>query len=238
MAEFETVATTHEGAALKGKLIAPDGAGPHPAVLVMATAMGIGDLQIDAARRLAAQGYVALVTDMYGDGASFVDDVAASGVAITPLMTNPALLRNRVVHWFDLLRARPEVAPDRVAAIGYCFGGQCVLELARSGADAKAVVSYHGLLTTHAPAPAGGIKAQVAIYTGRLDPYAPREHVEGFRAEMIASEARFHITELGNSYHSFTDPQAKRVPVPGVEHDPLADALSWAGTLALLKAVV
>ncbi|MFC3173741.1 dienelactone hydrolase family protein [Novosphingobium bradum] len=237
MADFELLQTSHAGAALQGNVHAPAGPGPHPAVLVMSTAMGMGDLANNACAALAREGYLAVATDMYGGGAGFVDDIEASAKAIGPLMTEDGLLRARVVHWFEAVRALPNVDPARVAAIGYCFGGQCVLELARSGAEVTAVVSYHGLLTTRAPARPGAIKAQVCAYTGRLDPYAPRDHVEGFRDEMIAADARFHITELGNSWHSFTDPDAARVPVPGVQFDALARDVSWAGTLAVLKAL-
>jgi dienelactone hydrolase len=237
MTDYETVATVHEGAALQGQLMKPVGAARHPAVLVMSTAMGLDALPLNSVRALVAEGYLAVATDMYGGGVKFVDDLKACAAVYDPLVANPELLRARVVHWFDLVRSRPDVDPKRIAAIGYCFGGQCVLELARSGADVKAVVSYHGLLTTQLPAQPGAIKAHVAVYTGRHDPYAPHEHVEAVRKEMIAADARWQITEFGNSWHGFTDPDVKRVPVPGVEFDAIARDVSWVGTLALLKAV-
>ena len=159
-------------------------------------------------------------------------------LASAPLFADPHLVRGRVAAWFELLKARPEVDPGRIGAIGYCFGGQCVLDLARSGADVKVVVSYHGLLQTALPAPPGGIKAQIVVYSGAKDPYVPREVVSAFQDEMLAAEARWQITVFGEAYHSFTDPDAGQMGLPGLAHDPLAERLSWAGTEILLESLL
>jgi dienelactone hydrolase len=201
--------------------------------MVMHNAHGLGPQVRDAALKLAQQGYLALATDMYGGG-TFHENPSAAGESLGPLWKNPQLLRSRVVAWFDWLQARPEVAPDRIAAIGYCFGGQCVLELARSGADVKAVVSFHGILTTSMPAQAGAVRAQVAVYTGAEDPYAPRKHVDDFQDEMQSAGVRWQITSFGRCYHAFTDANI-RANLPGLAYDPIATEVSWAGTLALLK---
>jgi dienelactone hydrolase len=237
MAEFIEVPLQHEGAALRGLMLTPAGAGPHPAVLVMNNAMGQGEQVRARARRLAALGYVALATDMYGGGAHFTDGQAA-GELFAPLVGNPSRLRGRVVAWLETLRARPEVDAGRLAAIGFCFGGQCVLELARSGADLKAVVSYHGLLETAAPAEPGAVKAKVVVYTGRHDPFVPAPHVQGLREEMSRAGAHWQITEFGDAGHGFTDPDSAALGLAGVEYNALADQVSWAGTLALLDAVL
>jgi dienelactone hydrolase len=129
----------------------------------------------------------------------------------------------------------PNVDRTRVAAIGYCFGGQCVLELARSGADVKAVVSYHGILKTALPAQRGAVRAQVAVYTGAKDPYAPAADVEALRQEMLAAEARWQIMTFGEAYHGFTDPDSTMSALPGLGYDQIAHHVSWAGTLALLQ---
>jgi dienelactone hydrolase len=191
----------------------------------------------EVAGRLAEAGYVALAADMHGAGRYYggLQDWAA---IMAPYSLDPALLRARTVAWYELLKARPEVDAARVGAIGYCFGGQAVLELARSGADAKAVVSYHGTLTTADPARSGEVKAQVAIYTGALDPFAPRAHVDAFRDEMEAAGVRWHITEYGGVYHSFTDPHWQESGMEGLAYDSLADRLSWAGTEQLLGALL
>ena len=237
MTELRSAIFHHEGAELHGQLAMPAGPGPHPAVLVMHNALGLGHHMTDVARRLAEQGYIALASDMYGGGVVHKDS-AGSATSIVPLMRNPALLRARIVSWFEHMKTLPGVDAARTGAIGYCFGGQCVLELARSGADAKAVVSYHGLLTTAQKAAPGGVKAFVAAYTGARDPYAPYDQVQALREELIAGGAHWQITEFGEVYHAFTDPEADKQPVPGLAYNPLADKVSWAGTLALLESLV
>lgn len=234
---IESAALLHEGAALQGYLALPAGKGPHRAVMVMHNAYGVGEQVRRSARKLAAAGYVALATDMYG-GARYSTLVKDAGAAMLPLTADPPLLRRRVNAWLEWLQARPEVDAGRVGAIGYCFGGHCVLELARSGADVKLVVSYHGLLKTELPATPGGIEAKIAVYTGAKDPYAPLEEVAGFQEEMLAAGASWQLTVFGDAFHSFTDPDAHNPELTGLAYDPLADRLSWAGTEVLLEAVL
>ena len=111
-----------------------------------------------------------------------------------------------------------------------------VLELARSGADIKAVVSYHGLLTTHARAEPGAVRAHVVAYCGAGDPFAPLADVDDFRREMIDAGVRdYQITLFGGAKHGFTDPEAAQLGLEGVEFDALSCDLSWSGTLELLN---
>lgn len=234
---LQTIAYHHDGSDLRGKVALPPGGGRKPGVLVMSNAHGLGTQAPRQALLLAARGYVAVATDMYGGGAC-ATDTPGTAALIGPLMQDPAKLRARVVAWYDVLAARADVDRQRIAAIGYCFGGQCVLELARSGADVKAVVSYHGLLTTTMPAKPDSIRAHVAVYTGAKDPYAPAAHVKAFRAEMAAANARYDITVFSEAYHAFTDPAANRSTVPGLKHDAVAERVSWSGTLALLETVL
>lgn len=137
----------------------------------------------------------------------------------------------------DVLMGRPGIDAGRTAAIGYCFGGHCVLQLARSGADIKAAVSFHGLLATQARAEPDSVKGQVSVFTGGLDPHVRPADVAALREELTAAGARWHLTEFGNSYHAFTDPGAD-TPKAGRQYDPSVDAVSWASTLALLDAAV
>lgn len=233
LSEFETIVCEHEGIALKGQLSKPAAPGPYPAVLVVHTAFGLGEHMRDVIRQLAAEGYLALAVDMFGDGVYSEDERVVAGF-VRPVWGNAPRLRARMGAWHEVLKTRSDVVADRVAAIGYCFGGQCVLEFARGGADVHAVVSYHGILTTSAPAERGAVKAHVSVYTGALDPHAPPADVEAVRAELTAAEADWQITEFASAYHAFTDPEAAS-PEKGRAYDPLAHRLSWAGTLATLE---
>jgi dienelactone hydrolase len=161
----------HDGVDLVGQVNLPDIPGRRPAVMVMHNAHGLGEQVRQGACRLADLGYVAVATDMYGGGRHH-DDPEASGRSMMEFFDAPERLRARMVAWYEALKKRPDVDPERVAAMGFCFGGMCVLELARSGADAKAFISFHGLLSTNQPAPPSSVEGSVAIYTGGKDPYA------------------------------------------------------------------
>ena len=234
--ELPTYAYAHEGLALTGRLARPEGNGPFPAVLVMHDAIGLGRHVQESARRLAALGYVALCADMYGDAAR-TGDPQAYVPCFMALQGDPEKLRARVVAAYDTLLSLPGVDTDRTAAIGYCFGGQCVLELARSGAAARSVVSLHGLLTTRLPAAAGDVAAKMLVLTGALDPYVPVADVAGFQQEMTEAGADWQVTVYGSGWHAFTDPDVEADHgIPGVRYDPLLDRLSWAATTAYLDA--
>ena len=147
-------------------------------------------------------------------------------------------IRSRIVAWFDALVQRSEVDAARVASIGYCFGGTCAMELARSGANVKASVSLHGILSTHAPAKPGAITGDVVAWCGEDDPHSPPDQVEAFRAEMRDAGARCQITVFGQVVHAFADPEAGAMGRDGIAYDARADAVSWAGTVALLGEVL
>jgi dienelactone hydrolase len=240
MTELRAIAFEHDGVELVGQMAVPEQPGPHPAVMVMHTAFGLGEMMRERVRRLAQLGYVAVATDMYGGGIDCHADPKSVGALMKDLLTPPQRLRARAVAWYEQLEARPEIDPKRVAAIGFCFGGQCVLELARSGADIKAVVSFHGLLSTTMPALPGAIRGLFAVYTGAKDPYAPAEHVTALQKEMTAAGARFQMTVFSDACHAFTDPNAAASAMgrEGIAYDPIADHVSWAGTVALLDATI
>jgi dienelactone hydrolase len=227
----------HDGVTLKGELALPAGPGPHPAVLVMHHAIGLGSNEMRRARMLADAGYVALATDMYGIGTREVPQSEYAPLFMA-LQEDPAKLRARVLAGYEALRARPEVDPGRIGAIGFCFGGQCVLELARSGAEAAAVVSFHGILTARNPARPGTVKARVLAIAGALDPYAPPADVEAFQKEMTAAGVDWHLTVYGQGMHAFTDPSVEDHGVPGVRYDALLDRLSWSQATAFLDAAL
>lgn len=234
---MEPVELDHEGTRLRGYLARPDTDGPMPAILVMHSALGVAHgVNEPTAKRLAAAGYLAVCTDMYGahlEGAP----VEEAGVAYGQNLADPDRQRARTVAWFDEVARRPDVDETRIAAVGFCYGGTTVLELARSGADVKAAISYHGILTTHAPAQSGAISGHVVAYCGARDPYAPLADVDALRDEMQRAGAKYQVTIFGTAGHGFTDPDAARLGLDGVAYDELADALSWNGTLTLLRHV-
>ena len=232
---MEEIVCQHDGTALKGFAAIPTGQGPFPAVLVMHSALGIRHMTTGIAQKLAGLGYLAVATDMYGADAD-IGEREKAGEHYMALLHAPEVLRARTALWFDTVAARPDVDAGRIAAIGYCFGGKCTMELARSGRGLRAAVSYHGLLTTHAPAQAGQIKGEIVAWCGARDPFGPAEETQAFRAEMEAAGACWQITEWGKVAHGFTDPEAEG-GMPGIEYDAIADKVSWAGTVALLEQV-
>lgn len=229
----------HEGTLLRGYAAVPEGVGPFPAVLVMHSAIGIAHgVNEPAARKLAAKGYLAICTDMYGahlEGAG----QELYGPAMGELNhQHPDKQRRRTVAWFDAIAARPDVDPDRIGAIGFCYGGTTALELARSGANVKAVMSYHGILSTYERGCPGAFKGQVVAFCGAGDPWAPQEDIEALRQEMIAAGHRdYQITLFGAADHAFTDPEAAVLGLEAVRFHELSNDLSWKGTLGILEHV-
>jgi dienelactone hydrolase len=233
---MEHIEFEHDGTLLRGYAALPDVTEPSPAVLVMHSAVGIAHaVNVAIARKLSALGYMAVCTDMYGaelEGAPLED----AGRAYAEGLASPAKQRERAVAWFDTVAARTDVDDERIAAVGFCYGGRCVLELARSGADLKAAVSYHGTLTTHAKAEPGAITGHVIAYCGAGDPYASLVDVDNLREELrAAGVANYQITVFGAAVHGFTDPDAAALNLDGVRYDALSNDLSWSGTVVLLQ---
>jgi dienelactone hydrolase len=233
---FESVHCTHEGVRLEGFAVRPPGAETRPAVLMFPGATGPGPSFDAAVRELADAGYVAVSIGMYGQGAD-VSTPQTAGTYFAQLMQRPEAIRERAVAWFEAVRALPGVDPARVAAVGYCFGGKCVLELARSGAPVACVSSFHGLLTTHAPARSGEVSAHVAVWSGGRDPYAPLADFDALRAEFDAADVDYQATLFARAQHSFTDPDHDGI-AEGIAYDLTAHRIAWSGTLALLEATL
>jgi dienelactone hydrolase len=236
MSATQDFAYEHDGLPLIGQIARPSGQGTHPAVLVMHSALGIDDLACRRAGDLAALGYVALATDMYGAGRQLTKEEA--GKHFLGLLENPDLLRARLVATFNAIRDLDQVDSTRVAAIGFCFGGQCALELARSAAEVLSVVSFHGLLRTASPAQRGAVTAKVLSITGVKDPYVPVEDLEAFQREMTDAEVDWQMTVYGEGLHAFTMPDIAEQQVPGTAYDPLLDHLSWAQATTFLAATL
>lgn len=218
--------------ALVGELHRPAGAGNGRAILVVHEADGIGGNVRRRCAMLAELGYVAAAADMHGGGRVLSADEMAA--AMTAFRSNPGRLRARVRAGLDALAATTGFPPASLAAIGYCFGGLAVLELARSGAAIAAVASFHGLLTTQAPATPGAIAARILVSTGARDPLVPPDDVAAFQAEMAASGADWHLLVHGRALHSFTNAAVDQLGDPRMGYDGGADAVSWAAALAFL----
>jgi dienelactone hydrolase len=211
--------------------------GRRPGVLVFHEGLGLGDFAMARARRLAELGYVALAADMFGDRrqARNLQEVAD---LVGSLRGQPEALRARGHAALAALASLPQVDANKLAAIGFCFGGSVVLELARDGANLKAAVSFHGVLTTKAPAASGNVKASVLVLTGADDPLAPPEQVAAFEDEMRTAQVRdWQVISYGNTLHGFTNPAADGSMMRTALYSEQADRRSWASMRSLLDEV-
>ena len=200
----------------------------RPGVLVVHEGLGLNEHAMERARRLAGLGYVALAADMFGDRRQ-ASDLAQARALIEELRCDPAKLRARGKAALATLAALPQVDPARLGAIGFCFGGSVVLELARAGADLQVVVSFHGVLASQTPAEKGAVRARLLVLTGVDDPLAPAEQVLAFQQEMRAAEvADWQLISYGNTLHGFTNPAADGRILPSARYDARSDRRSWA----------
>lgn len=224
------------GITARGYLAMPEAAEKRPGVLVIHEAPGLDDHPKRRAEMLAGLGYVALAVDLYGGGTVAAEPKEAIGRA-RALREDPDLFRRRLRSALEALTAVAAVDTARLGAIGYCFGGTSVLELARMGEPLAGVVSFHGVLDTRRPAAAGDIKAKILACTGSADPLVPREQVTRFESEMSEAGADWHVTTYGGAKHAFTNPAADSIPLPGFGYSPTADARSWSAMRAFFDEV-
>jgi dienelactone hydrolase len=217
-----------DAASLRGFLAYDETAsGKRPGVLVFHEGLGLGEHIMERARRVAKLGYVAFAADMFGDRRQARDLEDMRGL-VGGLRNEPAKLRARGRAALTTLAALPQVDAGRLCAIGFCFGGSVVLELARDGADLKAVVSFHGVLATKTPAAPGKVKASVLVLTGADDPLAPPDHVAAFENEMRAAGVRdWQVISYGNTLHAFTNPSADGSFLSGTLYNERSDRRSW-----------
>ncbi len=201
-------------------------AGPRPGVLVVHDWTGLGDYVKMRCRKLAELGYVAFGADIYGKGVRPHSPQEASAVA-GKFKNDQKLMRDRVNAALDVLRGNPLCDPKRVAAIGYCFGGTCVLELARSGADVAGVVSFHGGLSTASPADAKNIRGKVLVLHGADDPHVTPKEVLAFEEEMRGAGVDWQLVAYGGAVHAFTVPSAGSDKSRGAAYNEAADRRSW-----------
>jgi dienelactone hydrolase len=213
----ESIFYSASGLSCRGALIWDDSVkAPRPLLLMAPNWRGVSKAAIENAQMLAGEGYVVFVADMFGEGNGPVGTENPMEF-LRPFMSDVPAMRRRISAALDALtreadrRAIGDIS--RRAAIGYCFGGLNVLDLARTGADVQAVVSMHGSLSTPQPANPGDIKAAVLAVHGAADPIAPKAERDAFELEMTAAGARWALLTFGGVVHAFTDPQESN---PGV----------------------
>ena len=214
-------------ATLEGYLAYDDAlSGKRPGVLIVHEWWGLNDYIKGRADQLAQMGYVIFAADIYGKGKR-AKNATEAGELARVYWSDRKLLRARANASLDILMKHQLTDPKWVAAIGYCFGGMTVLELARSGANVAGVVSFHGELNTPDPVDAKNIKAKVLVLHGADDPVVPTSQVLAFVEEMRKARVDWQLVMYGNAVHSFTNPQAGNDPSKGAAYNEKADRRSW-----------
>lgn len=232
MSEFERLAYHDGETALTGLVARPSGA-PRAAVLVFPTIMNPTPAVLSKAQALADAGYLAVVADFYGTMPATMDHAREQALAIRE---TPQDYRTRLRASVRALATLPEAAGLPLLGIGFCMGGQAVLELAREGAPFEAVASFHGLLNTDLAAEAGKVSARILICHGDADPMVPRQQVLKFWEEMDAAGADWHFHSYSGVKHGFTNPGP--TTNPATAYDASADRQSWAAMHALFDEVL
>jgi dienelactone hydrolase len=199
----------------------------RPGVLVIHEWTGLGSYEKMRAEQLAQLGYVAFAADIYGKGVRPSTPELAAKEAAKYRGADRSLIRARAAAGLEQLAKFPQVDPDRLAVIGYCFGGTAALELARSGANLRGTVSFHGNLDTPNPADARNIHGKVLALHGADDPHVPPAQVAAFQQEMRAAKVDWQMNYYGGAVHSFTNPKSGDDPSKGVAYNEKADRRSW-----------
>lgn len=236
----KTVEYSAQGVVMKGYLAYDENIkGKHPGVLVVPEWWGLNDYARKRARMLAELGYIALAVDMYGDG-KVVTTPDEAGKLSSEVMKNFDVGKARFLAAMDFLKQQPMVDPNKIAAIGYCFGGGVVLNMARQGVDLKGVASFHGGLTAVKPAQPGGVKAKILVLHGGADKFITPEQIEAFKQEMKSASADFQFISYPGATHSFTNPEAtelgKKFNMP-IAYNADADKKSWSELKEFLKKI-
>jgi dienelactone hydrolase len=225
---MQPVDYTQAGVQLEGWIAYDDAVQqPKPGIIVFPEWWGLNDYAKHRAEELAKLGYVAFAADMYGKGVVTTDKDQAPKLA-TPFYNDRGLMRARAAAALDQLKADKHVDPSRIGAIGFCFGGSCALELARSGADLAGVVAFHAGLATPHPEDAKNIKGKILVCTGGDDAFVPPDQVNAFEDEMRAGGVDWEVMVFGGAHHAFTNPDAGQYGIPNIKYNAQAEHRSWA----------
>ena len=227
----EDIAYEVDGIEMVGHLAFDDSVtGARAAVLVSHEGNGLGPHSKGKAERLAELGYCAFALDYHGGGALL--PIEEAGPKLTPMMEDLSITRRRALAGLDVLLAQPQADPDRLAAIGFCWGGAMSLEVARAHPNLKAMVGFHPSMTISPDSK--DIKASVLMCVGTDDPFLPLADRLAFEEHMKdAGVADWQIEVYGGIGHSFTNPDVDAMGIPGLKFDAVADARSWQSMLRL-----
>lgn len=201
--EKRLVPDRHGDLELEGFVTTEAGTGPRPAVLMFPNFLGLDATDDENAERIVGLGYAAVGCDLYGKGNRPKGREEAVGF-MNPLRENRALLQERMLQILDTAKEQPEVDSSKMAAIGFCFGGLCALDLARTGADIRGVASFHGLFDPPGNTEEAPIRARVAAYHGWADPMVPPEQVVALGEELTRAGCDWQIHAYGGAVHGFT----------------------------------
>lgn len=222
------------GGPFEGTVSAPVGAqGSRPAVMIAHAFGGQGAFDTEKGEELARMGYIGIAIDLYGQGIRASGPEDASRL-MGALDNDRALLRDRILSALSAVSDHSMVDAKRIAAIGFCFGGKCVLDLARSGADVLGVASFHGLYDPPAGLPEPSIKSKVLVLHGWDDPLAPPSSVVDLGAELSKRGADWQLHAFGDTAHSFTNPLAQ-APEQGIAYNALSCQRAWAHLTRFLE---
>jgi dienelactone hydrolase len=231
----KTIDYEYDGTKLKGFLAYDDSVKEkRPGVLVVHEWWGLNDYAKERCKKLAELGYVAFAVDMYGDGVSVTHPDDAGKMA-TAVRNNLKTWRGRAETGLKQLTSQPNVDPTKIAAIGYCFGGSTALQLAYSGADVKAVATFHASLPTATPEEAKAIKGKLLICNGADDSFIPEKSIVAFKEALDKGGVKYTFENFPGAVHSFTVPSADKEGLKGMKYDKAADEKSWKMMLELFK---
>jgi len=226
MIQTRSVEYTHNGIILEGMLAYDDSSkGPRPGILISHAWGGRGEFECNKARALAELGYAGFALDLYGKGVLGTNPEENTRL-MTPFLEDRSLLQSRLTLALETMQSQNEVDSSQCAAIGFCFGGLSVLDLARIGTDIKGVISFHGLFNPPGNTDGIQIKARVLALHGNEDPMVPVDAVTALENELTSAGADWQIHVYGNTMHAFTNPEAN-APEMGLMYNETADRRSW-----------
>lgn len=225
----------HQGQRFEGFLATPKHEGEYPGVLIIHDWSGRNTFADEKAQKIADLGYVGFAVDLYGDGKTGQTTEEKSAL-MQPLASNRALIRSHLATALAELRRMPMVNPHKIAIMGFCFGGLCSLELARSGADILGTISFHGLLHADPALPTHPIHSKILVLHGYDDPMVPPSTLMHFATEMTQAKADWQIHAYGNTKHAFTNPLAHDQQL-GLIYNENANHRSWQALVNFLKEI-